>query len=182
MSTYEDFAAPPNDRPPHINPQWWYRATWHARQQAINAYNQQQRNRATIEAHIRETAYITELKATVEALRLEHHRRYHPDQIIGTLNDEPLTWPQRLDELTDLLALGSRPEDAAIAIGKSASAIEKAARDNGYPELARIYGRLRARGRSCVDCGESVGKTSTRCKACAGYVREQERRQARGAA
>lgn len=178
----EDLAAPPNERPPHINPRWWYRATWHARQKAVDAYNQHQRDRATIEASIREAAFIANLKAGVEALRLEHTRRYHPEQIIGTLDDEPLTWPQRLDEITNLLALGSRPEDAAIAVGKSASAIEKQARDLGYGEIARVYNRLRKRGGSCADCGEGIGRGATRCKPCAGFMREMDRRTMRGAA
>ena len=169
-------------RPPHINPHWWYRATWRARQLAVDAWNRDQHNRETIAAAIREQAFITELKANVEAMRLEHVRRYHPDQIIGHLDDEPMTWPQRLNEIADLLALGSTPEDAAIAVGKSASAIEKAARKFDRRDLAREYGRLRARVKTCADCGDPIGKDSTRCKPCAGYMREMDRRAMRGAA
>jgi hypothetical protein len=180
--TADQLAAPPQTRPPHINPHWWYRATWRARQQAVDAHHRNQHNHDRIIAEARERAIVEELKAHVEELRLEHYRRYHPDQIIDTLDDEPMTWPQRLNELADLMALGSTPEDAALAIGKSASAIEKQARDHGRPEIARIYNRLRARSKRCVDCGDPVGKNSTRCKPCAGFMREMDRRTMRGAA
>lgn len=228
----EDLAAPPNQRPPHINPQWWYRATWHARQQAINAYNRDTRTNDTpnvapepIEIPTRpltrdEKATIVEqlldeghtpvdianhLNTTLAGLETALRRanrvdlarpfsrargrancthcgaRTYQSELCRTCAAQAREARKRsaddcLDEIEELLQLGRTHEEAARHVGKSASALEKAARRHNRGDLARAYQRLRSRSRKCVDCGQSVGKASQRCKPCAGLVREMDQR------
>lgn len=234
----EDLAAPPNERPPHIDPRWWYRATWHARQQAIDAYNRHQRPTdptiepapatppptrqltradkvATIEFLLEDGAtpaeIATQLNTTITALEAAARREGRND-LARPFNrarhnnactdcEAPTVASERcrtcaaqaraarrrpaveiLDEIEELLALGRTHEEAAHKVGKSMSALEKAARRHGRGDLARAYARLRSRIKACKDCGAAVRKSATRCKPCASIVREQVKSAARRAA
>jgi hypothetical protein len=235
----EDLAAPPNQRPPHINPHWWYRATWRARQAAVDAYHRDTRTSDATHTEPtpqpvtptgpltrdEKTAAIEELLAighapamianrfntTVTALEALLRRAGRPDlarpfdrarsgayctrcgtetyrsELCRTCAAQVRESHKRsaddyLDEIEGLLALGCTHEEVIRHVGKSASALEKAARRNGRGDLARAFQRLRARTRQCIDCGTRVGKNSTRCKPCAGFMRETDRRTMRGAA
>ena len=159
-----DLAAPPQTRPPHINPQWWYRATWHARQTAINAHLRA--TRATAQA---ERDRIKALRANVETARAEHDERYHPaidptktdtQQLIDTI-DGMLTWAA--DTATILRELNMTP-----------GALERRMRRAGRPDLSRMFAaaRNRSRYKPCPDCGKSITHASARCRPCSFRAKE----------
>lgn len=146
----EDLAAPPNQRPPHINPQWWYRATWHARQQAINAHNQQTRHRDA-------------LRANVETARTHHQWNYQRNTFD---RGNP-------DHIAQLLDAGITCQQIADGLLTTLDALETAMRRAGRRDLSRDFWRARAAS-TCVSCGKATSGPD-RCKSCAARVRETAR-------
>ena len=169
-----DLAAPPQTRPPHINRDWWYRATWHARQQAVDAHNKATRDNAdTIRA---EEARIAQLRANVEAARRDHEALYRP----GSLDDaEPIT-----DDALDTAALIERIEAMldwtddvnfiCTELGKSPGSLEMRMRRAERVDLSRVFQRVRngKRYKPCPDCGANIAHSSARCRKCAFRARE----------
>lgn len=109
----EDLAAPPNERPPHINPRWWYRATWHARQQAVDAYNRQQR--------------------PIDK----------PEPARAPITTRQLTRAEKVATAEFLLEDGTAPADIAAQLDTTVTALEAAARREGRNDIARHFWRAR---------------------------------------
>ena len=135
-----DLAAPPQTRPPHINRHWWYRATWHARQQVVND-------------HARASRPVDK---TIE--REEHHLASY------TLDTEAL-----IESATVLLDEGVNPYAIAERLGTTVAALEQRFRRRGLKDLARPFLKARKveRVHPCLDCGKDVSERAKRCQKCA---------------
>ena len=157
-------AAPTQTRPPHIDPRWWYRATWRARQTAIDNHNKTLR--AAAEA---ERARIAQLRANVEAARAEHEARYRP-----TIDAPEPTPIRKLDADTviatidTLLARHDNPHLVAKELGIGIGALEARARRAGRTDLAAMFGSIRNKSRAhkpCA-CGRLMSRRSKACRVC----------------
>lgn len=143
MSRHEDFAAPPAIRPPHIDPRWWYRATWHARQQAIDAYNRDTR----------------EHDPHPPALGIDPLTLLDPNQ---PLQDQ-------LELIADLIDRRYTPATICARLSKKAGTLAGRLRRNGYKDAAAVFERLRneqERG-NCRHCGTPTSRFSDQCLPCA---------------
>ena len=162
--TPDDLSAPPQTRPPHISPQWWYRATWHARQQAINAHN-----RTTRPA---DRTCGTDIDNIVNAAR--------------TAEAQPMT-PAELDdaaliETIELLLEDGAPIDRIIATtGRKVGALEARMRRAGRLDLSRQLGNIRnaMRRKGCPHCGKSIWSGATQCGTCANKASSAKKREAK---
>ena len=156
-----DLAAPPQTRPPHINPRWWYRATWHARQQAINEHNKTTRAN---EPHINRDAIA-------DAARIAEARTLTPAE----LDTAALT-----ETLELLLTDGATPDKIIEATGRRIGALEARMRRAGRPDLARQLGVIRnaMRRTACPVCGKAIWPPAVHCQGCANLTTHQKRRQA----
>ena len=159
-----DLAAPPQTRPPHIPRDWWYRATWHARQAAINTHNQT--IRAAQEA---ERARINRLRATVEAAKAEHDERYHPA-------DTPAanSTPEVIRTIDDMLTWAADTDTILRELNTTAGALEMRMRRAGRTDLARMFASVRnaSRYKPCPDCGKNICHASERCRPCSFRAKE----------
>ena len=172
--TTDTLAAPPQTRPPHIPRAWWYKATWHARQQAIDAHNAHRR--ANAEAIRQENARIAKLRANVETERRTHMRRYHP----GDLDDaEPIT-EDALDTaglIETIEAMLDWTDDVNLIcreLGKTPGSLEMRLRRAERVDLSRPFQAVRngQRYKPCPDCGKNISHNSARCRSCAFRARE----------
>ena len=153
-----DLAAPPQTRPPHINRDWWYRATWHARQAAINTHNKRTRPADNARAYDppddepvdTSGAYSAPLKAiTPETQRL-------------------------IDAIDGMLIWAASVDDILRELGVTVGAIEKRMRLAGRKDLARMFAAVRnaSRYKPCPDCGKNICHASARCRPCSFRAKE----------
>jgi len=168
-----DLAAPPQTRPPHINPRWWCRATWRARQQAIDTHN-------------RHLARIAQLKANVEEARAEHEARYRPatpptyqppQKVVG--KRKHVDTATLIQTVEAMLEWTNDVEKITHELGMSVSAIEVRLRRANRRDLSRMFAVHRDAERAhrpCPECGKRMYHTSKACKPCSA------RMQARSAA
>ena len=171
-----DLAAPELTRPPHINRHWWYRATWHARQAAVDTHNKQIRENA--DAIRAEAVRIAELRATVERERRAHDKRYHPGELDDAepLEDDALNTAAIIETIDSMLDWTDDVAYICRELGKSAGALEMRMRraDPPRPDLARMFMQVRnaSRYKPCPDCGRRTSIRSARCRPCAFRARE----------
>lgn len=136
--TTDTIPATAVNRPPHIDPQWWYRATWHARQQAVAEHNRSNRPAPTPDPEPELIAdYTLDTEAIVESITLW----------ITDLSPELIA--NRLD--TTVGALEQRLRRAGFT-------------ELARPFL---QARKRANVHPCPDCGTPIGEGSKRCHPCA---------------
>ena len=150
-----DLAAPPQTRPPHINPHWWYRATWHARQTALHAHH----------------ARIAQLRANVEAARHAHEALYRPGKLDNAqpLTTETLDTAAIIETIESMLDWTDDVDMICRELGKTAGALEMRLRRAGRVDLSRVFQHARnvQRYKPCPDCGRNIAHSSTRCRPCA---------------
>jgi len=159
-----DLAAPPQTRPPHINPRWWYRATWHARQQAINEHNRNTRptDRTT----------GTDIDTIVNAARTAEAQPITPTE----LDDAAL-----IETLEQLLEDGAPIDKIITTTGRKVGALEARMRRAGRLDLSRQLGNIRnaMRRRGCPHCGKTIWSGATQCGTCANKASSAKKRQAK---
>jgi len=163
MST--DLAAPPQIRPPHIPRDWWYRASWHARQQVLDAHNR------TIRA---EQERIAALRATVEAAKAEHIATYRPHEATPAPTKSE---PERIiDTIDEMLTWAASVEDILRELGMTAGALEKRMRLAGRRDLSRMFAAVRnaSRYKPCPDCGKKITHSSAHCRPCSFRAKERK--------
>lgn len=135
----DDLAAPPTTRPPHINRDWWYRATWAARQAAVDAHNRNNR---------------------------PSDRTIDRDPLT---EPQTLTTSELIDSAAELLIQGCTPHEIAERLDTTVGALEQRFRRRGLTDLARPFLKARkgARVHPCADCGKPVSERAVRCGRCA---------------
>ena len=137
------------ERPPHINPRWWYRATWAARQAAVDAHN----------------------RANRPADRTHEDPAPHP-RASFTVDTEHL-----IEAATEMLEIGLDANVIAARLGTTVSALEQRFRRRGLRDLSRPFLKARKAGNwhPCADCGAMVSERASRCVPCAAKTPEMRR-------
>ena len=137
------------ERPPHINPRWWYRATWAARKAAVDAHN----------------------RANRPPDRTHEDPAPHP-RASFTVDTEHL-----IEAATEMLEDGLDANVIAARLGTTVSALEQRFRRRGLKELARPFLKARKAGNvhPCPDCGAMVSERANRCVPCAAQTPEMRR-------
>ena len=140
----EDLAAPPQTRPPHISRHWWYRATWRARQQAIDEHNRQNRP-----VHV------------------------EPERILTPITIDTLDTAAIIESVEVMREWGADADTIAKELGKTVGSLEMRMRRAGRPDLGRVFMEARnaLRYKPCPDCGHRTTVRSTRCRPCSFRVR-----------
>lgn len=149
------------NRPDTIDPAWWARASWRARQLAVA--------KATREAEAAAAEAEQQAERDAEAARAAaaELERQLLTQNVGT--GAPVRYQERAAQVLGMLADGVSHIDIVLQLGVSAGSIDMALRRAGKPDVAREFGRLRSGARqkdACPDCSRPKRTTSRRCKGC----------------
>ncbi len=163
------------ERPPHIPRDWWYRASWKARQAAVDAHRRA--TRLTVEQD--EERRIAALRARVEAERVAHEARYRPQPpqpeppAVHGLRKGFMLRSERVRLLESMLTPGYDPALILAEMGCKVATIIRACEREGRSDLAAIFRPLEAPRykHPCRDCGTPVNHGYARCVRCAGRAR-----------
>lgn len=147
-------------RPPDVPAQWWYRATWLARREAVRAANQRAIE-ATQRERREEAERDAEILAAIEAADLARRAE-------GAVNRPRVHVTERLAQVEELLDKGRTFDEIILLLGVSAGSLDMAMRRAGRPDLGREFGHRRTHeGRkSCPECGGRMARGSVRCMSC----------------
>ena len=169
------------ERPPHVDRQWWYRASWKARQSAVDAHQRRIRT-ATEDAAAAEAAHIARLRANVEREKAAHEKRYYREPKAAPAKPRLPQGFMRRDErvalIESLLQPGYTAESILAEMGCKVSTAIRACEREGRLDLAALFRPLerdRRRG-ECKHCGAAVSRKSERCRRCAQLAGHNVRR------
>jgi hypothetical protein len=148
------------NRPAHIDPRWWERATWRAKKAAVEAHERRHRETADARNAVTE-ARIAELRANVEAARREHVALYG-NRIATNDLDEIV---KRVDQL---LEWGATMQAISNDLGLSAGSLEARMRRAERDDLRRLFAvaRYAKRYKPCPECGKRMEYRSKACRSC----------------
>lgn len=149
----DTLTAPAAVRPPHINPQWWDRASWRAKQQAVSAWNRT--NRAIEEAE--------------DTLRRAHDADAHLRTLAQRITDQQLDTAAFIESIEEMLDWSTEAHEIGRRLHTTVGALEAKLRRAGRVDLSNIFLRARNRGRKkpCPSCGKEIQIKSTKCRPCA---------------
>ena len=140
------------ERPPHIPRDWWYRASWRARQAAVDAHRRANRPAPPPIAAEDPTAREVAEQVAAES----RGRRVMPVK-------------ERADAVELLLEAGYEPVEIVAQLGIKASSLVRALQHADRRDLVPHFSRLRMHelGRPCPECGRPMFKPSAKsCQPC----------------
>lgn len=147
-------------RPEGVDPDWWARAPWSAKQRAAAAAL---RARAEAAGKTRE-----QIERAIEAARLADAAAME-ERLQHGAKGTRMPYQKRAEQVLDLLEKGLTPVEIVLDLGVTAGSIDMALRRAKDPDTARLFGRLRSNARlkdPCPTCGKPKRTAAKQCKTC----------------